>query len=109
MEKPTALQSPLDVYLYVGSKNTVYCNNLTIEACTLQRVVTEDLFQAGTIKSYGGVSEDNVFLPQCPRLDRTSLTLARGSYYFNLGTIVEVDNIPYIRAFGTNMIYKVMY
>ena len=109
MEKPTALQSPLDVYLYVGSKNTVYCNNLTIEACTLQRVVTEDLFQAGTIKSYGGVSEDNVFLPQCPRLDRTSLTLARGSYYFNLGTIVEVDNIPYIRAFGTDMIYKVMY
>lgn len=109
LEIGQAYQSPLDVYLYCGSGGTAYCNNLEIEACTLKRIVTENLFQAGTIKSYGGTASSNAFLSQCPRLDRVSMTQSRGSGYFSFGTIVKVDNIPYIRAFGSDMVYKIMY
>ena len=109
LETGQAYQSPLDVYLYCGSGGTAYCNNLEIEACTLKRIVTENLFQAGTIKSYGATASNNAFLPQCPRLDRVSMTQSRGSGYFSFGTIVKVDNIPYIRAFGSDMVYKIMY
>ena len=109
LETGQAYQSPLDVYLYCGSGGTAYCNNLEIEACTLKRIVTENLFQAGTIKSYGATASNNAFLPQCPRLDRVSMTQSRGSGYFYFGTIVKVDNIPYIRAFGSDMVYKIMY
>ena len=37
------------------------------------------------------------------------MTQSRGSGYFYFGTIVKVDNIPYIRAFGSDMVYKIMY
>lgn len=109
LEQDTPLPSALKVYLYRGNTGTVYCNNLEIEACMLKRIVTEDLFQAGTIKSYGATASSDAFLPQCPRLDRVSMTQSRGSGYFTFGKIVKVDNIPYIRAFDSDMVYKIMY
>ena len=110
LEQDTPLPSALKVYLYRGSKGTVYCNNLTIEACTLKRVVTKELYETGTIKSYGTVGSlsDTPYLPQCPRLDRVDYLTGHNSST-SAGTTVEVDNIPFVRKIGDYKGYRIRY
>ena len=110
LEQDTPLPSALKVYLYRGSKGTVYCNNLTIEACTLKRVVTKELYETGTIKSYGTVGSlgDTPYLPQCPRLDRVDYLTNQNSSS-SVGITVEVDNIPFVRKIGAYKGYRIRY
>ena len=110
LEQDTPLPSALKVYLYRGSKGTVYCNNLTIEAYTLKRVVTKELYETGTIKSYGTVGSlsDTPYLPQCPRLDRVDYLTGHNSST-SAGTTVEVDNIPFVRKIGDYKGYRIRY
>lgn len=110
LEIGQAYQSPLDVYLYCGSGGTAYCNNLEIEACTLKRVVTKELYETGTIKSYGTVGSlsDTPYLPQCPRLDRVDYLTNQNSST-SVGMTVEVDNIPFVRKIGAYKGYRIRY
>lgn len=110
LEQDTPLPSALKVYLYRGNTGTVYCNNLTIEAYTLKRVVTKELYETGTIKSYGTVGSlsDTPYLPQCPRLDRVDYLTGRNSST-SAGTTVEVDNIPFVRKIGDYKGYRIRY
>ena len=110
LEQDTPLPSALKVYLYRGNKGTVYCNNLTIEACTLKRVVTKELYETGTIKSYGTVGSlsDTPYLPQCPRLDRVDYLTNQNSST-SVGMTVEVDNIPFVRKIGAYKGYRIRY
>ena len=110
LEQDTPLPSALKVYLYRGNTGTVYCNNLTIEAYTLKRVVTKELYETGTIKSYGTVGSlsDTPYLPQCPRLDRVDYLTGHNSST-SAGTTVEVDNIPFVRKIGDYKGYRIRY
>ena len=110
LEQDTPLPSALKVYLYRGNTGTVYCNNLTIEACTLKRVVTKELYETGTIKSYGTVGSlgDTPYLPQCPRLDRVDYLTGHNSST-SAGTTVEVDNIPFVRKIGDYKGYRIRF
>ena len=110
LEQDTPLPSALKVYLYRGNTGTVYCNNLTIEAYTLKRVVTKELYETGTIKSYGTVGSlsDTPYLPQCPRLDRVDYLTGRNSST-SAGITVEVDNIPFVRKIGDYKGYRIRY
>lgn len=110
LEQDTPLPSALKVYLCRGNKGTVYCNNLTIEACTLKRVVTKELYETGTIKSYGTVGSlsDTPYLPQCPRLDRVDYLTNQNSST-SVGMTVEVDNIPFVRKIGAYKGYRIRY
>ena len=110
LEQDTPLPSALKVYLYRGNTGTVYCNNLTIEAYTLKRVVTKELYETGTIKSYGTVGSlsDTPYLPQCPRLDRVDYLTNQNSSS-SVGITVEVDNIPFVRKIGAYKGYRIRY
>lgn len=110
LEQDTPLPSALKVYLYRGNKGTVYCNNFTIEACTLKRMVTKELYETGTIKSYGivGSLTDTPYLPQCPRLDRVDYLTSQNSSS-SVGITVEVDNIPFVRKIGAYKGYRIRY
>lgn len=98
-------QGQYDVYFYKGSRGTAYCNNLQIEVYTLERVITEALYTANTIKSYGGGAQ---YFAQCPRLDRVIIT-PYSSGYSGVGITVLCDDIPYIYKPFSYYTYRILY
>ena len=73
-------------------------------------MVTKELYETGTIKSYGTVGSlgDTPYLPQCPRLDRVDYLTNQNSSS-SVGITVEVDNIPFVRKIGAYKGYRIRY
>ena len=106
IEVADTLPSSVKITLTGGTSGTAYCNNVTIKAYRLKRVVTTELHQANTIKNYGSVADGYYKFKQCPRLDRVFISTGDN------GETFEVEHIPYVRnvtAGNAGKNFKVFY
>ena len=103
IEFADTLPSSVKITFTGGTSGTAYCNNVTIKAYRLKRVVTTELHQANTIKNYGSVASGYYKFKQCPRLDRVFTSTGDN------GETFEVDHIPYVRNVAVNKDFKVFY
>lgn len=106
---------PVKVKLKSGTSSTVKFTKFSMKAYKLSKVVSEEKYQAGTIKGYGYTgSSDSGFLLECPRMDRTELKIYRTyssstAKSWGGADIIFVDDIPYIRKVGAYNEYKILY
>lgn len=114
------LKFPIAVYLHTGYSGNSYCKNLTAKLYSLKRVISEEKYQAGTIKAYGYVdSYDDIddwgcHPEECPRLDRLELKTCIAQEYnpvksWSGADIIFVDNIPYVTRINKYNEYKILY
>ena len=91
--------------LYVGSSVTGYCNSFKVHYYGYDRVVTEEVFEVGTIKSYG-TANSRLELPYPHRLDRTIFV---GGTNLSGCTFKVMDGITYLHYVGSGLSYIMLY
>lgn len=94
-----------DIGLYVGMNVTGYCNDLKVTCYGVDRVITTELYETGTIKSYGVVNGSSFpYFSECPRMDRVEIISSNNPTFIDYmsSNAYVFDGVPYLLKLHTN-------
>lgn len=103
--------SSLDCYVYIGQKQTGYCNKLIVTPFNPKEIVTTELYEANSIKeivnnsNYGSYE----FVTYFPRLDRVQFFTSVTSGLFGDEYVYFYNGIPYLYKIVNNSAVIVKY